>query len=136
MYKGDHNDGYLYDNVHLNIKGANKLAHSMGLKGNNKNAMDMCSVNACQSSPMSWTNKKVDTQRSTSQQKTRHALGNQMVMVHGTLTTDRALVPPRTVTLQQTQKLRHQMTPSMHLSGPGHEERSNDIREKRLRMPR
>ena len=70
------NDGYLYDNVRLNIKGANKLAHSMGLKGNNKNAMDMCSVNACQSSPMSWTNKKVDTQHSTSQQKTRHALGN------------------------------------------------------------
>ena len=76
LSNGEVNDGYLYDNVHLNIKGANKLAHSMGLKGNNKNAMDMCSVNACQSSPVSWTNKKVDTQRSTSQQKTRHALGN------------------------------------------------------------
>ena len=76
LSNGEVNDGYLYDNVHINIKGANKLAQSMGLKGNNKNVMDMCSVNASQSSPMSWTNKNVDTQHRTSQHNTHYALAN------------------------------------------------------------
>ena len=55
LSNGDINDGYYYDNVHLTIKGSNKLAHSLGLVSRRSDSEDKCSINASQSSPKSWS---------------------------------------------------------------------------------
>ena len=55
LSNGDINDGYYYDKVHLTIKGSNKLAHSLGLVSRRSDSEDMCSINASQSSPKSWS---------------------------------------------------------------------------------
>ena len=57
LHNKEVNDGYLYDQVHLNIKGSNKLAQSMGLKGNSNNTLDISSIHATQTQPSTWTNK-------------------------------------------------------------------------------
>ena len=50
-------DGYLFDQVQLNIKGSNKLAQSMGLIGNTSDHLDISSIYAMQTKPSTWTNR-------------------------------------------------------------------------------
>ena len=52
------NDGYMLDTVHLNMKGSNKLAKSMGLISKNKNDYHVCSRKPRQSSPLTRNSPK------------------------------------------------------------------------------
>ena len=50
LSNGDINDGYLVDGTHLTLKGANKLARTMGLKSRQPDK-NVCSLQPQQSSP-------------------------------------------------------------------------------------
>ena len=50
------NYGYLFDQVHSNIKGSYKLAQSIGLKSNSSDPLDIRSIYATQTKPSTWTN--------------------------------------------------------------------------------
>ena len=57
LHNKEVNDGYLFDQVHLNIKGSNKLAQSMGPTGNTSDPLDISSIYATQTKPSTWTNR-------------------------------------------------------------------------------
>ena len=59
LHNKEVNDGYLFDQVHLNIKGSNKLAQSMGLTSNTSDPLDISSIYATQTKPSTWTNRSL-----------------------------------------------------------------------------
>ena len=63
------NDGYYYDDVHLTLKGSEKLAKSMNLIG--RSGMDSCSLKPSQTAPMTRPNPRPRHRRRTGKQPAR-----------------------------------------------------------------
>ena len=51
------NDGYLYDNIHLTVKGSNKLAQSMRLNSRSGSTFDGCNLHPNETPALTWTNR-------------------------------------------------------------------------------
>ena len=63
------NDGYYYNNVHLTLKGSEKLARSMNLTGHS--SMDLCSLKPSQTAAMTRPNPRPRHRRRSGQQPAR-----------------------------------------------------------------